>query len=54
MAEVGNILFSPTELVAEFSDFFDLQMTWLKRRRGVMHGQSYLRETAATLWTSEH
>ncbi len=53
VAEVGNILPSLDELIGEFSDHFDLQMVWMKRKPGIMHGKSYGRETAATLWTSK-
>jgi SAM-dependent methyltransferase len=52
VAEVGNILPSFAEVVDEFADKFSLQMTWLKRKVGSMHGKSYLRETIATLWTA--
>lgn len=53
VAEVGNILLTFDELRAEFSDLFDLQMTWLKRKSGVMHGTEYVRETMASLWRAK-
>ena len=49
-AGVGNILLTAEQLVEEFSDFFDLQMTWQKSKRGRMHGKDYQRFTVATLW----
>jgi SAM-dependent methyltransferase len=53
VAEVGNILLSYDELLSEFSDLFDLQMSWVKRKVGVMHGGTYLRETTAVLWRAK-
>jgi len=50
VAEVGNILLSPGELAMEFADTCTLQMSWVKRKQGIMHGRPYMRETAATLW----
>ena len=49
-AEVGNILLTSEQLVEEFSDLFDLQMTWQKSKPGHMHGKQYQRFTVATLW----
>lgn len=49
-ADVGNILLTSDQLMAEFADLFELQMSWRKRKPGRMHGESYLRETVATLW----
>jgi SAM-dependent methyltransferase len=53
VAEVGNILMSYDELVAEFSDLFTLQMTWIKQRHGMMHGDPYNRETVGSLWVAK-
>jgi SAM-dependent methyltransferase len=50
VAEVGNILPTYDEFLSEFSDLFDFQMSWRKRKSGDMHGRRYLRETVATLW----
>jgi len=52
VANVGNVLFSYDQLLAEFSDMFEFQMSWRKRKYGDMHGKRYLRETVATLWTA--
>ncbi|MEU7673587.1 methyltransferase domain-containing protein [Micromonospora taraxaci] len=49
-AEVGNILPTYDEFLVEFSDMFDFQMSWRKRKFGDMHGKRYLRETVAMLW----
>ncbi|MGN9891772.1 class I SAM-dependent methyltransferase [Micromonospora sp. L31] len=49
-ARVGNILLSTAQFLAEFSDFFELSMTWHKRKMGIMHGREYLRHTVAALW----
>jgi len=53
VAEVGNILLAIDELRTEFSDLFDLQMTWVKQKPGVMHGTEYTRETVASLWRAK-
>jgi SAM-dependent methyltransferase len=53
VAGVGNILPSYDQLMAEFSDLFELRMSWLKQRNGPMHGKPYRRETAATLWAAK-
>lgn len=50
VAEVGNILMSYDQLIAEFSDLFTLHMSWIKQRHGMMHGKPYERETVGTLW----
>ncbi|WP_329127249.1 class I SAM-dependent methyltransferase [Streptomyces sp. NBC_01465] len=53
IAEVGNILPTYEEFLAEFNDLFDFQMSWVKRKQGVMHGSEYMRETVATLWRAK-
>lgn len=53
IAEVGNILLTSDQLMAEFSDMFELEMSWTKRKAGQMHGTAYLRETVATLWRAK-
>lgn len=53
VAGVGNVLLSYSQLLAEFADLFTLQMSWIKQRHGVMHGNHFLRETAATLWVAK-
>jgi SAM-dependent methyltransferase len=53
VAGVGNILLSYQQLVAEFSDLFTLQMSWIKQRHGLMHGNPYQRETVGTLWAAK-
>jgi SAM-dependent methyltransferase len=53
VAEVGNILMSYEQVVAEFSDLFTLQMSWTKQRHGIMHGNHYERETVGTLWVAK-
>lgn len=50
-AQVGNILLTRDQYIAEFADHFDLVMLWTKRKEGIMHGERYLRSTTATLWT---
>jgi hypothetical protein len=50
VAEVGNILLSYMALLAEFSDLFEMEMSWVKRKEGIMHGNRYMRETVAMLW----
>ncbi|MGH7158183.1 MAG: class I SAM-dependent methyltransferase [Candidatus Saccharimonadales bacterium] len=50
VAKVGNILPTYDQFVAEFDDMFDLQMSWIKRKTGIMHGKGYARETVAILW----
>jgi len=52
IAEVGNVLFSYEQLLTEFSDQFEFQMSWRKRKYGDMHGKRYLRETVAALWVA--
>lgn len=49
-AGVGNILLTGEQFVAEFSDWFDLQMVWQKSKPGRMHGENYQRFTVAALW----
>jgi ubiquinone/menaquinone biosynthesis C-methylase UbiE len=53
IAEVGNVLFSCSQFIAEFSDLFELQMSWVKRKPGTMHGGDYARETVAALWSAK-
>ena len=53
VAQVGNILLSRDQFFDEFSDSFNLQMYWVKKKLGIMHGNEYLRETAAVLWTAK-
>jgi len=50
-AGVGNILLTSGQLAEEFSDLFNLQITWQKSKPGRMHGKDYQRFTVATLWT---
>lgn len=50
-AKVGNILLSSQDFFIEFSDLFELSMTWQKRKVGLMHGEEYMRHTLASLWT---
>jgi hypothetical protein len=50
VAEVGNILPTVGQFIAEMSDVFELAMTWQKRKEGLMHGDKYVRHTLATLW----
>jgi SAM-dependent methyltransferase len=49
-AGVGNILLTSEQFIAEFSDLFDLQMTWQKSKPGRMHSKDYQRFTVAALW----
>jgi SAM-dependent methyltransferase len=53
IAEVGNILLSYSQLLAEFSDLFEFEMSWIKRKAGKMHGVAYSRETVGTLWRAK-
>lgn len=53
IAQVGNILLSYEQLFAEFSDLFEFEMSWIKRKAGQMHGVAYSRETVATLWRAK-
>lgn len=48
--QVGSVLFTLDGLTAEMADHFELEMSWLKRREGVMHNKNYLRYTLATIW----
>lgn len=50
IAKVGNILVTLEQLILEMSEEFELQMTWDKRRPGVMHDRRFLRRTIASLW----
>ena len=50
-AEVGNILLTMDQFLAEFSDLFELQMTWIKSKLGRMHNKDYQRHTVAALWS---
>jgi SAM-dependent methyltransferase len=47
---VGSVLFSLDQLIAEMADHFELEMAWRKKKKGVMHGEEYLRQTLATIW----
>jgi SAM-dependent methyltransferase len=50
-AGIGNTMFTLDSLTKEMSDYFSLEMAWIKRKIGLMHGHEYERETLATLWT---
>jgi SAM-dependent methyltransferase len=52
-AGVGNAMFTLDSLTTEVSDYFSLEMAWVKRKTGLMHGQQYDRETLATLWVAK-
>lgn len=47
---VGSVLFSLADLREEMAGAFELEMAWHKKKPGVMHGQTYLRKTLATIW----
>ncbi|MFE2994885.1 class I SAM-dependent methyltransferase [Nocardia sp. NPDC059246] len=53
IAGVGNILPTYEQLLSEFADLFDHQMSWVKSKPGDMHGSVYTRETVATLWLAK-
>jgi len=48
-ARVGNILPTQEQFLAELEDLFRLEMTWLKRKPGPMHGRTFIRETYAAI-----
>lgn len=52
VAEVGNILLTYEEFIAEFSELFFMQMSWVKRKTGRMHGSEHMRETAAIIFSA--
>jgi SAM-dependent methyltransferase len=54
IAQVGNILPSYEQLLVEFADVFELQMAWMKRGTGTMHGRQYVRESVALIWRARH
>jgi hypothetical protein len=47
---VGSVLFDQQELEEEVGLVLRLEMLWRKIRRGPMHGQTYMRDTIATIW----
>lgn len=48
-AGVGNILPTQEQFLSELEDLFRVEMTWLKRKPGPMHGQTFMRETYAAI-----
>ena len=49
-AGIASVLFTLEELREEFAGCFRLEMAWRKEKPGPMHGATYVRRTAASIW----